>query len=220
MSYSGEVTPGDPTQVRELPGLTIRKIAVSEMHNNVYLLTCARTGAQLLIDAADDADRIAELVAEGSGRLDAVVTTHQHWDHTRALESVVAATGARTYAGADDADALPVPADVRLEDGDSIAFGEVTLDVIHLRGHTPGSVALAYPDPHGHAHIFTGDSLFPGGVGNTKNEGQSFDSLYADVTSRIFDRFGDDTWIYPGHGADTTLGAERPHLAEWLERGW
>lgn len=220
MSYSGDVTPGGPTAVRELPRLTIRKIAVSEMHNNVYLLTCTSTGAQLLIDAAYDADRIARLVAEGTGRLDALVTTHQHWDHTRALQEVVAATGARTYAGAEDADALPVAPDVRLEDGDSVTFGDITLDVIHLRGHTPGSVALAYADPDGHAHIFTGDSLFPGGVGNTKDEGQSFDSLYGDVTSRIFDRFADDAWIYPGHGGDTTLGVERPHLAEWRERGW
>lgn len=220
MSYTGDVTPGGPTEVRELSRLTIRKISVSAMHNNVYLLTCSATGAQLLIDAADDPARIQALIAEGTGRLDAIVTTHQHWDHTRALAEIVAATGARTSAGADDADALPVPPDVRLSDGDTVTFGEITLDVIHLRGHTPGSVALAYPDPDGHAHIFTGDSLFPGGVGNTKNEGQSFESLYADVTSRIFDRYDDDTWIYPGHGADTTLGVERPHLAEWRERGW
>lgn len=220
MSYTGDVTPGGPTEVRELSRLTIRKIAVSAMHNNVYLLTCSATGAQLLIDAADDPARIQALIAEGTGRLDAIVTTHQHWDHTRALAEIAAATGARTYAGADDADALPVPPDVRLSDGDTVTFGEITLDVIHLRGHTPGSVALSYPDPDGHAHIFTGDSLFPGGVGNTKNEGQSFESLYADVTSRIFDRYDDDTWIYPGHGADTTLGVERPHLAEWRERGW
>ena len=220
MSYTGDVTPGGPTEVRELSRLTIRKIAVSAMHNNVYLLTCSATGAQLLIDAADDPARIQALIAEGTGRLDAIVTTHQHWDHTRALAEIVAATGARTSAGADDADALPVPPDVRLSDGDTVTFGEITLDVIHLRGHTPGSVALAYPDPDGHAHIFTGDSLFPGGVGNTKNEGQSFESLYADVTSRIFDRYDDDTWIYPGHGADTTLRLERPHLAEWRERGW
>lgn len=220
MSYTGDVTPGGPTEVRELSRLTIRKISVSAMHNNVYLLTCSATGAQLLIDAADDPARIQALIAEGTGRLDAIVTTHQHWDHTRALAEIAAATGARTYAGADDADALPVPPDVRLSDGDTVTFGEITLDVIHLRGHTPGSVALSYPDPDGHAHIFTGDSLFPGGVGNTKNEGQSFESLYADVTSRIFDRYDDDTWIYPGHGADTTLGVERPHLAEWRERGW
>jgi glyoxylase-like metal-dependent hydrolase (beta-lactamase superfamily II) len=220
MGYTGDVTPGGPSDVRMLDALTIRKIAVSEMANNVYLLTCARTGEQLLVDAADEPERILALVAEGSGRLDHLVTTHSHWDHVRALEDVAAATGARTYAGAADADALPRKPDQRLADGDVLHCGEVALEVIHLRGHTPGSIALAYRDPDGHAHILTGDSLFPGGVGNTKNEGQSFDQLYADVTTRIFDRFSDDTWIYPGHGGDTVLGAERPHLGEWLERGW
>ena len=220
MSYTGLVIPGGPSDIRELSALTIRKMSVSEMHNNVYLLTCVATGEQLLVDAADDPRRIHLLVQEGTGRLDHLVTTHRHWDHVRALRDVVAETGARTYAGADDADALPVPPDVRLSHGDQVSVGEVVLDVIHLRGHTPGSVALAYADPHGHTHLLTGDSLFPGGVGNTKNEGQSFTSLYADVTSRVFDRYDDDTWVYPGHGGDTTLGVERPHLAEWHGRGW
>lgn len=220
MSYTGQVVPGGPSDVRELPALTIRKMSVSEMHNNVYLLTCTTTGEQLLIDAADDPRRIHTLVREGTGRLAHLVTTHRHWDHVRALADVVAETGARTYAGDADADALPLAPDVRLGHGDRVSVGDVVLDVIHLRGHTPGSVALAYDDPHGHTHLFTGDSLFPGGVGNTKNEGQSFTSLYADVTSRVFDRYDDDTWVYPGHGADTALGAERPHLAEWRERGW
>lgn len=220
MTYSGEVTPGGPSDVREAGALTIRKMSVSDMHNNVYLLTCRSTGHQLLIDAADDPDRIRRLVDEGTGSLEHIVTTHQHWDHVRALQATASDTGARTYAGADDADALPVAPDVRLEHGDRIRVGEVDLDVIHLRGHTPGSVAIAYDDPQGHTHLFTGDSLFPGGVGNTKNEGQSFESLYADVTARVFDRFDDDTWVYPGHGGDTTLGVERPHLGEWRERGW
>ena len=220
MSYTGLVVPGGPSDLRELRALTIRKMSVSEMHNNVYLLTCSATGEQLLIDAADDPRRIHTLVREGTGSLAHLVTTHRHWDHVRALAAVVEETGARTYAGEDDADALPLAPDVRLGHGDRVSVGDVVLDVIHLRGHTPGSVALAYEDPHGHAHIFTGDSLFPGGVGNTKNEGQSFASLYADVTSRVFDRYDDATWVYPGHGADTTLGAERPHLDEWHERGW
>ena len=206
--------------MRRLEGLVIRKMAVSQMSNNVYLLTSTASGHQLLVDAADDAPRIHRLVDEGTGRLDHVVTTHRHWDHVRALEAVLRGSGARSYAGAADADALPVTPDVRLVDGDRISLGAVDLEVIHLRGHTPGSVALAYREPEGAAHVFTGDSLFPGGVGNTRNEGQSFDSLFADVTSRIFDRFGDDTWIYPGHGDDTTLGTERPHLDEWRERGW
>lgn len=206
--------------MRRLEGLVIRKMAVSQMNNNVYLLTCTASGRQLLVDAADDAPRIRRLIDEGTGGLDHVVTTHRHWDHVRALEAVLESTGARSYAGAADADALPVQPDVRLIDGDRISVGAVELEVIHLRGHTPGSVALAYRDPEGAAHVFTGDSLFPGGVGNTRNEGQSFGSLFADVTSRVFDRFGDDTWIYPGHGDDTTLGMERPHLHEWRERGW
>jgi len=219
-TYTGRVSPGGPTDVRELSALTIRKASVSEMDNNVYLLTCRATGAQLLIDAADDPRRCLGLVAEGTGRLDQIVTTHQHWDHVRALAEVTAATGARTYAGAEDADALPVPPDVRLRHGDTIIVGDVALEVIHLRGHTPGSVALAYRDPDGAPHLFTGDSLFPGGVGNTSRPGQAFDSLITDVTTRIFDVYDDDTWFYPGHGADSTLGAERPHLAQWRERGW
>ena len=218
--YAGTVTPGDPTAVRELDALTIRKCSVSSMDNNSYLLTCTRTGRQLLIDAADDAPRLMELVAEGTGSLDLIVTTHQHWDHVRALKELVAATGARTASGADDADALPVPVDTRLAQGDQVRFGEVTLDVVHLSGHTPGSVALAYVDPNGHSHLWTGDALFPGGVGSTSQPGQSFESLLADVSERIFDVYDDSTWVYPGHGADTTLGAERPHLDEWRARGW
>ncbi len=218
--YDPDVVPGGPVAVRELPSLTIRKMSVSDMHNNVYLLTCRGTGEQLLVDAADEAGRIRDLVREGGERLDHLVTTHQHWDHVRALEETARWSGARTYAGEDDAPALPLAPDVRLRHGDTIAFGEITLDVVHLRGHTPGSVALAYDDPDGWVHLFTGDSLFPGGVGNTKNPGQSFDSLFADVTERVFAVYGDDTWVYPGHGSDTTLGAERPHLEEWRDRGW
>ncbi|MCE1178634.1 MAG: MBL fold metallo-hydrolase [Micrococcales bacterium] len=218
--YSPEVTPGGRSSVRELPHLTIRKMSVSDMHNNVYLLTDAATGEQLLIDAADDPERVMALIAEGTGRLDHLVTTHQHWDHTRALAEVARETGAETYAGADDAAALPALPDHSLRHGDQIRVGESVLDVIHLRGHTPGSVALAYADPEGHNHLFTGDSLFPGGVGNTTNEGQSFDSLIEDVSSRVFDVYDDDTWFYPGHGSDSTLGAERAHLQEWRDRGW
>jgi glyoxylase-like metal-dependent hydrolase (beta-lactamase superfamily II) len=220
MGYTGKVSPGGPVDVRELDALTIRKMSVSSFDNNVYLLTCRATGAQLLVDAADEAPRILDLVAQGGGGLDVLVTTHRHGDHTRALAEVAAATGARTVAGEDDADDLPVSVDERVGQGDTVSFGEVKLDVVHLRGHTPGSIALAYDDPHGHTHLFTGDSLFPGGVGNTKNPGQSFDALIEDVTTRVFDVYDDDTWFYPGHGNDSTLGAERPHLDEWRARRW
>lgn len=220
MPYTGDVTPGGPSQTRELPALTIRKASVSEMDNNVYLLTCRTTGAQLLVDAADDAPRILALLQEGTGGLDLVVTTHQHWDHHRALAEVVAATGATTAAGEADAPHLPVKPDQLLRQGDSVAFGEVRLDVVHLRGHTPGSVALAYEDPEGGTHLFTGDSLFPGGVGNTGQDPARFTALLDDVEHRVFDVYDDRAWVYPGHGGDTTLGAERPHLPEWRARGW
>ncbi|MEO6999220.1 MAG: MBL fold metallo-hydrolase [Terracoccus sp.] len=218
--YTGHVEPGGGVDVRELPAVTIRKMAVSAMHNNVYLLTCVVSGEQLLIDAADEPDRILELVAAGGRGLGTIVTTHQHWDHVRALAAVVAATGATTVAGADDAEALPAPVDVLVGQGDAVTFGAITLRVVHLRGHTPGGLALAYDDPDGHTHLFTGDSLFPGGVGNTKNEGQHFGTLIDDVTQRVFEVYDDDTWFYPGHGDDSTIGAERPHLDAWRSRGW
>ena len=220
--YTGEVRPGGPSAVRDLEHVVIRKASVSEMANNCYLLTSKATGAQLLIDASDDAPRILELIGEGSAdsRLDLIVTTHQHWDHHRALVAVATATGAPTAAGAEDASALPVAPDRQLSQGDSIDVGDLTLSVIHLRGHTPGSVALVYDDPSGTPHIFTGDSLFPGGVGNTQQDADRFASLIDDVETRVFGTLPDDTWVYPGHGNDTTLGAERPHLAEWRARGW
>jgi glyoxylase-like metal-dependent hydrolase (beta-lactamase superfamily II) len=219
MAYTGHVTPGGPTDVRVLGRATIRKMSVSEMHNNVYLVTCTASGEQLLIDAADDAHRCLLLVREGTGRLDHLVTTHQHWDHVRALEDVARSTGATTYAGEDDADALPVAPDVRLRHGDVVTVGELELDVSHLRGHTPGSVALSWADPVDGTHLFTGDSLFPGGHGRTTAE-EDHGSLMDDLEERVFGVLPDDTWFYPGHGDDSTLGAERPHLQEWRERGW
>ena len=218
MTYHGKVKPGGPPDVRELTDLVITKLAVSEMSNNVYLLRCRKTDEQVLIDAADDAEAILAMVgADGLGK---VVTTHQHWDHHRALADVVKATEAETIAGAEDADALPVPVDRKVTDGDRIAVGDSELEVIHLVGHTPGSIALLYDDPNGTPHLFTGDSLFPGGVGNTFGDDAAFRSLLHDVTGKIFDRLPDETWFYPGHGDDSTLGAERPHIEEWRARGW
>lgn len=219
--YTGQVEPGDPAQVRDLGPLVVRKLSVSSMHNNVYLLTSRATGEQLLIDAADEPDQIRQLIDEGTGRLDGIVTTHQHWDHVRALADVAERTGARTYAGAEDADALPRTPDVRLQHGDRIRLGDQSLDVIGLRGHTPGGVALAWSAPDGQVHLFTGDSLFPGGVGATDHyDYQSFPQLIDDVENRIFGAYDDDTWFYPGHGSDGRLGDERPQLPQWRDRGW
>jgi len=203
--------------VIELPELTITKVSVGHHDNNAYLLRCKATGTQLMIDAANDADTLISLA---SGSLDAVVTTHQHGDHWQALADVVEATGARTYAGRYDADDIPVPTEVLVDDGDTVAFGQIELRAIHLAGHTPGSIALRYDDPHGHTHLFTGDSLFPGGVGNTWGDADRFASLIGDVEAKIFDVMADDTIFYPGHGKDSTLGAERPSLPEWHARGW
>jgi glyoxylase-like metal-dependent hydrolase (beta-lactamase superfamily II) len=218
MSYHGKVKAGGPPDVRELARLTITKFSVSQMSNNVYLLRCRSTDEQLLVDAADDAPHILQVV--GSDGLRRVVTTHQHWDHHRALPEVVTATGAETVAGAEDADALPVPVDRRVSDGDVVEVGDARLEVIHLVGHTPGSIALLYDDPDGAPHLFTGDSLFPGGVGNTFGDQAAFRSLIDDVSTKIFDRLPDETWFYPGHGDDSTLGEQRPHLEEWRQRGW
>jgi glyoxylase-like metal-dependent hydrolase (beta-lactamase superfamily II) len=217
--------------VEDRNDMTVRRAFVSEMNNAVYLLTSKQTGHQILIDAADDEAALLDLITSASAdvregvetSLDLIVTTHSHWDHTRATKALRNTTGAHVLIGADDAEELyesrSVEADETVDDGDAVNVPGISLRVIALRGHTPGSIALATTsaDP---AMIFTGDSLFPGGVGNTNNDPERFASLITDVTERIFDRYSDDTAVYPGHGEATTLGAERPHLEQWRSRGW
>jgi glyoxylase-like metal-dependent hydrolase (beta-lactamase superfamily II) len=217
MVYSGAVKVGGPADVHELTDLMVSKVAVGPMENNAYLLRCRATGEQLLIDAANEPDTLLRLI--GDDGIASVVTTHQHGDHWQALAEVVAATGARTLAGRYDAEGIPVPTDTLVDDGDTVRVGRVELTARHLVGHTPGSIALVYDDPHGHPHVFTGDCLFPGGPGRTTRP-EDFASLFDDVRTKIFDVLPDETWVYPGHGTDTTLGSERPHLEEWRERGW
>ncbi len=222
MGYTGAVRPGGQADVRELSHLRVTKVAVDpEMSNNCYLLTCRDTGDQVLVDAAAEADTLLPLV--GDAGLTTIVTTHQHWDHHRALADVVAATGAEVVAGAPDAEAITeqtgVPVTRRVGDGDTVAVGACELRVIAVAGHTPGAICLAYDDPDGHTHLFTGDSLFPGGPGRTTSP-EDFNQIMDDLEAKVFDRLPDDTWFYPGHGDDSRLGAERPHLAEWRERGW
>jgi glyoxylase-like metal-dependent hydrolase (beta-lactamase superfamily II) len=219
VAYTGDVTVGGPPDTREIEGLTVTKLAVGPMDNNAYLLRCTSTGELVLIDAANEAGRLLELI--GDGGLARIITTHQHWDHWQALEEVQRATGAAVIAHPDDAAGLPVKASELVSHGDVVPVGDAELSVIHLRGHTPGSIALAY-DARGAVdpHLFTGDSLFPGGPGNTENDPQRFGSLMDDLEERVFGPLPDGTWVYPGHGKDTTLGAERPHVGEWRERGW
>lgn len=208
-----------------LGDLTLRSISVAEMDNNVYLLTRTGTGAQVLIDAAADAPSILALVAKGAAdaarpaHLAAILTTHSHWDHVRALAEVKSETGAPTACGTADANAIDVPMDFTVEHGDVREFAGFDLEVIHLRGHTPGSVCYVLRPASAPVQLFTGDSLFPGGVGATKSP-SAFRTLIDDVEARLFRQFDDDAVVWPGHGRPTTLGAERPHLAEWRERGW
>jgi len=215
--YNGRVTVGGPAEVHELPQLMISKLAVGPYNNNVYLLRCRATGAQVLVDAASDPGRIMDLI--GSEGISMVITTHRHPDHWQALEEVRNLTGALTAAHRDDVEGIPVPTDVVLRDGDAVSVGDCSLEVIQLTGHTPGSIALLYDDPEGPPHLITGDCLFPGGVGKTSTP-EEFESLLGGVSERIFARLPDETWVYPGHGWDTTVGAERPALEEWRERGW
>jgi glyoxylase-like metal-dependent hydrolase (beta-lactamase superfamily II) len=220
-TYTGDVFVGGPPDTRELPGLSLVKLAVGPMDNNAYLLRCTETGDMVLIDAANEAARLLDLV--GGGPLRAIVATHRHADHWQALAEVQAATGAPVIAHPDDAGELPVAVATLVRDGDTVKVGASTLSVTHLRGHTPGSIALYY-DAGGRLasapHLFTGDSLFPGGPGNTEHDPVRFTQLIDDLENRVFAKLPDATWVYPGHGKDTTLGAERPHLAEWRARGW
>ena len=218
--YTGHLESGHGAR-RTLPGATIVKLSVGPMDNNAYLVTCSRTGESLLIDAANDAETLIEVIRRYAPQLTLIVTSHQHFDHVQALAAVVAATGAPTAAHQLDAETLPVEPDRILAGGDTIEIGDLTFDVIHLRGHTPGSVALALSGDAtgGVTQLFTGDCLFPGGVGKTWQDGD-FEKLLGDVSSRVFDVYPDSTVVYPGHGDNTTLGDERPHLQEWRERGW
>jgi glyoxylase-like metal-dependent hydrolase (beta-lactamase superfamily II) len=218
--YTGHVEPGTAAR-RTLPGASIVKASVGPMDNNAYLITCSATGETLLIDAANDATLLLELVERLAPKLSLIVTSHQHRDHWLALAEVVEATGAPTAAHRLDAEPLPVKPDRILGDGDTVQVGELSFDVIHLQGHTEGSVALALGGPAaGDAvQLFTGDCLFPGGVGKTWQPGD-FERLLGDVSAKVFDVYPDSTVVYPGHGDDTTLGVERPHLTEWKERGW
>ncbi|GAA0908544.1 MBL fold metallo-hydrolase [Pseudonocardia zijingensis] len=222
-SYTGHVDPGGAATRRDLEALSITKISVGPMDNNAYLLVCRATNEALLIDAANEPDRLADLVGADDSRpeLNHLVTTHQHYDHWQALGAVAGMFQTRQIAHPLDAPELPIPMDLLVEHGDTIRFGDIELEVVHLRGHTPGSIALVYRDPAegGHPHVFTGDSLFPGGHGKTTTA-EDHNQLMDDLEERIFGPLPDETWVYPGHGDDTTLGAERPHLGEWRERGW
>jgi glyoxylase-like metal-dependent hydrolase (beta-lactamase superfamily II) len=214
--YEGHVEPGGPSITRTVHAdgaqITVTKLSVGPMDNNVYLVRDVATGTGLLIDAANDADRV--LAEIGDTPLAAIVTTHGHGDHWQALGPVADATGATVLVHPADQEMVPHPADEPARDGMTVAFGQSSVELIHTPGHTPGSTCVLL----GADHLFTGDTLFPGGPGRVTTPVE-FEQIMESLEQRLF-TLPDDTWVYPGHGDDTTLGAERPSIPEWRARGW
>ncbi|MDQ6882706.1 MAG: MBL fold metallo-hydrolase [Candidatus Dormibacteraeota bacterium] len=190
----------------------LQAFSVGPYDNNVYILSDPRAKEALLVDAANDAPRI---MRELQGlRLSHILTTHGHPDHVQALEPVRAETRARFTCHDGDVAMMPVVPDLRAQDGQRFRFGEYELLTLHTPGHTRGSLCFLIDD-----HLFSGDTLFPGGPGNTKGSGASFPTIIDSIRARLF-TLPDETRVLPGHGKPTTVGAERPHLDEWIQRGW
>lgn len=195
------------------PATEVHRLVVGPVDNNVYVVRCRRTGEALLVDAANEPERLVG-VARDLGVTN-VVTTHGHWDH---IQAVTAARdeGLVVWVHAGDADQLS-GYDHLIADGDELSAGDVRVRALHTPGHTPGSVTYELV---GAPVLFTGDTLFPGGPGATHFDSGDFATIITSIEQRIFGAFGDEATIWPGHGAPSTLGVERPHLAEWVERGW
>ncbi len=209
-AYTGIVDAYGPADFRPVPGLLVAKMGLGPSGVNGYLLRCTRTEEQLLVDAADDVLFVAAIM--GSRGLSTIVTTHGHPEHVRALADLEESTFARTVAHPEDAAALPVPPSHPVTDGDVVEVGDVRLTVLHLPGHTPGSIALLYSPPDGSVpHLFSGDALLSGGPGATETA-EDRERLLDALDRKVFGALPDETWIYPGHGEDTTVGRER---ASW-----
>ena len=205
--YTGIVDAFGPADFRHLPDLLVAKMGLGPSGVNGYLLRCTRTQEQLLVDAADDVMFVAAIM--GSRGLSTIVTTHAHDSHVQALPDLEESTFAATVAHADDSDALPIPTTRPVQDGDVVAVGQVPLTVLHLPGHTPGSIALLYSPADGSApHLFSGDALLSGGPGTT-DTAEDRERLLDALDRKVFGTLPDETWIYPGHGEDTTVGRER-----------
>ena len=186
--------------------------SVGPYDNNVYVLSDPKTKEALLIDAANDAPRIIKELA--GLRVSNILTTHGHADHVQALKSVREQTHARFTCHEADESMMPIKADHRVQDGERFRFGEYELVALHTPGHTPGSICFL-----GGELLFSGDTLFPGGPGNTKNPYASFPTIIASIRGKLL-TLSDETRVLPGHGNPTTIGRERPHLDEWIQRGW
>ncbi|MDQ4069270.1 MAG: MBL fold metallo-hydrolase [Actinomycetota bacterium] len=190
----------------------ITKVVVGPMVNNVFVVRCTRTGESVLVDAADEPDVLLPLCEELD--VGVVLTTHGHRDHIQAVPAVRAA-GHRVGVGQADAQMLPAY-DFEIADNDVIEVGDLRLHALHTPGHTPGSTCFTI---EGSPVLLSGDTLFPGGPGNTRRNPTHFATIIRSIQQRLF-TLPDDTIVMPGHGDDTTIGAERPHLQEWIDRGW
>jgi glyoxylase-like metal-dependent hydrolase (beta-lactamase superfamily II) len=206
----GAVTPGGPTHMyADAAGLQVKKFSVGSFDNNVYVISS--NGVALIVDGANDAERILAEVADVTVK--AILQTHGHPDHVQALTTLKGALDVPIYAHGRDARLLPVNSE-DLGEGDAIRIGDATVRVFHTPGHTPGSLCFV-SEPF----LFSGDTLFPGGPGNTWGDPNAFAQIIDSVENALF-TLDDDTVVYPGHGRDTTIGTERPHLQEWKDRGW
>ena len=192
-------------------GFTASRIVVGPANNNVYLITDTESGLSLLIDAADDPDTIIDFVDEAP--VSGVFTTHGHWDHHQAVPAVPEALGAPFMLHPLDEPIAAKEADTPIVTG-PLPIGATVATVVHTPGHTPGSVCLLLP-----GIVFTGDTLFPGGPGATRFDHSSFPAIINSLEQELF-TLADQTTVFPGHGAATTIGADRPALASWIERGW
>jgi len=190
----------------------VEKLIVGPFENNVFIVRCKSTGDAVLLDAANEHDLLLEVCRETGVRR--VLTTHGHWDHIQAVEAVRDA-GIEVGIAAADAEMLPAY-DFVIPDDEVYAVGDLRLRSIHTPGHTAGSTSFLLEDE---PLIFSGDTLFPGGPGNTSTPGASFDEILQSIDRRLF-TLPPDMLVLPGHGLDTTIGEERPHLQEWADRGW
>ena len=190
----------------------VHKVVMGPYDNNVFVIRCKQTGESVMLDAANEHDKLLELCRNLGVRT--VLETHGHWDHIQAIPQVRDA-GFEVGITAADAEMLP-SYDYILEDDTQIAVGKLKLHTIITPGHTPGSICFRLVDK---PLLFTGDTLFPGGPGATKWEYSSFEQIIENIDTRLFPH-GPETIVLPGHGDDTTIGAERPHLQEWVDRGW
>ena len=190
----------------------VHRVVVGPYENNVFVIRCRHTGDAVLLDAANEHDLLLDLCRTLGVRT--VLETHGHWDHIQAVPAVRDA-GYRVGVTAEDAAMLP-SYDYLLEDDTMIEVGRLKLHTITTPGHTAGSICFQLVDK---PLLFSGDTLFPGGPGATKFEGSSFEAIIESIDRRLF-TLPPETIVLPGHGLDTTIAAERPHLQEWIDRGW